>query len=180
MKLKWSSRVYLGLLAPFRMLAEAHYLNKTVRVFQAIPGSTSIFLRLSTTVNNLQNHSVQFRSFQWLSRSTNIFLAPSAIIHPSLTFSYLQVNPPNTRVYHHLPDGMLWSIVNLADSVRKILDDPGSWWLVLEVTEGFSGGGLLRKELWRVLKDPGRSWRTRRSFQFPPNMDQLTPQIANI
>ena len=27
----------------------------------------------------------------------------------------------------------------------------------------------------RLLKDPGRSWKTGRSFQFPPNLDQQAP-----
>jgi hypothetical protein len=50
---------YLGLLAPFRMLDEAHYLNKTVRVFQVIV-ITRVYQHLPETINNLQNHSGPF------------------------------------------------------------------------------------------------------------------------
>ena len=52
-----------------------------------------------------------------------------------------------------------------------MLLDAGSGWKVLEVSEG----GLFLIESWMVLKSQGRSWKTRRSFQFSPNLDQHTP-----
>ena len=42
--------------------------------------------------------------------------------------------------------GWYWKILNVADSSRKMLVGPGSGWKVLEVTEGFSEGGLFQIE----------------------------------
>ena len=42
--------------------------------------------------------------------------------------------------------GWYWKIMNGVDSSRKMLVDHGSGWKVLEVTEGFSGGGLFQME----------------------------------
>ena len=73
--------------------------------------------------------------------------------------------------------GWYWKILNVSDRTRKMLVDPGSGWNVLEVTEGFCEGGLFQMESLRVLKGQGRSWKTGRSFQFPPNLDQHTQVI---
>ena len=66
-KLKWSSRIYLGLSAPFRILSQAYLLNETFRVFQALSGSTSIFLGLSTkfkSFGTIQQPSGTFSDYQ--------------------------------------------------------------------------------------------------------------------
>ena len=57
-----------------------------------------------------------------------------------------------------------------------MLVDPGSGLKFLEVTEGFSEDGLFQMEFRRLLKGQGRSWKSGRSFQFPPNMNQHTHQ----
>ena len=72
--------------------------STTSRVFHPLPGSTDIFIWLSTTCNNLQNHSAT-------SRLISIFLGPSA------TFTILHHHSVTSRVFCPLPEStdiFLW------------------------------------------------------------------------
>jgi hypothetical protein len=65
-----SSRFYLGLSAPFRILSQAYHLKKNI---QGLPGTTMVYQHLPGTINNIPNPSGPFSNLQVLSVTTKIY-----------------------------------------------------------------------------------------------------------